>query len=186
MRNKNRRKHYASDHMRRMAKVLMECRKFTNKEDASLSDFLAPAYSETLMQASLRIAGCTESGNSLTHPSVALKIGHDLGKVAEAKEILAIKAGDRKMEKEATDLLKVIQKQWKTKVSSFALAIQDERNFKKKNGPSSSTRSRETVRASGFDMTSMTTTSYKRAVILVQARLASFNKRRPGELESLR
>ena len=188
-RNKLRHKNYASDHMRRCARMLLLCRELNPAAGETMSDFIKPECFDTVLEAAMMSAGGT--GATMAHPSVALKLGYDIQKMAETKQALAIRRYDKDSEEKAKGFLVLKQKEWSSKVAIMAQKIIDERRFTQR---LELPQPEDVARVSGHlqselmtlnleDKTSWKT--YTRAVTLVQARLVTFNKRRPGELESM-
>ena len=103
------------------------------------------------------------------------------------KESNAIQSRNEQEKTEAFNLMHLMETRWPTRVTHVARAIAEERHFNvevvlptPKDLLKLSTYLRKVT---SFDVT---THGFRRAIILVQARLAVYNKCRPGELESLK
>lgn len=120
-----RKHHYVGQKMRESARLLVQFRK-TTKSDASMDDLLHHQHNDSVVEAVHRTAGdpdmTTEDSDGCKHPSVALKLGHDLRKLAMIKEGIGIKKENKLQRKEAVKFLKLMDRDWKNLVSSPALS----------------------------------------------------------------
>ena len=67
----------------------------------------------------------------LKHPSTAIKLGHDTGRLAAAKGTYAIKKRNEAQRKEAADFPYLVTAEWKLKVKKRAACLLEERRFNK-------------------------------------------------------
>ena len=65
------------------------------------------------------------------HPSAGLKFGHDVVRMADSKEILAIKTGNETAEKEAKQVVRILKKEWPLKISICSRETLDMRRAEK-------------------------------------------------------
>ena len=103
------RRHYVSHEMRNVARLLINIRSLHPSDDeAQLETFISPKYFDTVVEAVHLTAGqiaqksISHASDDLEHrPSVALKIGHSLGKLAAVKRCQALRQDDSKRENDA-------------------------------------------------------------------------------------
>ena len=191
-RNSLRRGNYASDRMRRAAKLLIECRKLQKVDkQQSFEDFITPEFVDTIIHASQNLSGSDGNYNMKT-PSVAGKLKHDLRRLALAKELFAIKEGNNDKVKEAKAFLKVMDKEWLIKIGITESAVSQERNFNKRPElPNPTDMSKLTtfikkkLNETVYDVETPEWKTFVDVTSWVQARLVTYNKRRPGEVETL-
>ena len=122
-RNKLRRGNYTSERIRRMGKLLLECRRN--------EDMVSPDHVETIIDASLRLSGC--SGQfSMQTPSVAKRLKEDIMKIANAKEFFAIIEHDTEKEQDVKRFFKIFESQWAVRVERTATAVATNKQFNRK------------------------------------------------------
>ena len=73
------------------------------------------------------LSGAT--GDSVQHPSNALKVGYHIKDMAAIKQTAAMMARNKDDAQDATDILVVCDKKWATEVSAAACATLTERTF---------------------------------------------------------
>ena len=112
--------------------------------------------------------------------------------MASAKEYFSIKAGESGKGAEAKQFMKVLLKDWNIRIGITANDVSEERNFNKKvelphpkdvNKLTSYVKTK--LRQSNLTDQDQNWSTYSSIVTLVQTRLSTYNKRRPGEIESL-
>ena len=195
-RNPLRRGNYASDHMRRAAKLLLECRKLDESIE-TMADCLCASKIDILIQAAGNISTQSDQsdssnlGDTLTTPSVPLKLQWDIQRMVESKEVIGIKNDDAAQEREAGQFLKVFNKEWPRRLARPARALAEERRIQKTiaiPGPEDLKRFSLYLqgRIAKLDFSIRGWTKFSEVASLIQARLATYNKRRPGEVEALR
>ena len=128
----------------------------------------------------------------MTTPSVAKKLKDDLLRMADGKELFAIREGDNAKQVEAQQFKTVLAKEWLIKIGITANAVSQERHFNRSiNLPEPSdvsmlaTYLKDKLMSTLLDLQSPSLKSYKDVTSLVQVRLTTYNKRRPGEIENL-
>ena len=158
----------------------------------TMSDFLTPEHFDIVVEASLKCTGSDGQTVDMKHPSIALKLGYDVEKMASAKRTQAIKQDNEKEEREdsSAGFLLLTKREWPVRVSKRALAILDERRFNKRvhlPNPDDMAKISKYLETEilTLNLDDKSWTNHSRTVVLVQVRLATFNKRRPGELEAL-
>ena len=188
-RNKLRRKNYASEHMRRIAKLLLCCHE-QNSKIHNVDDLLQPCNFDITLDATIHLS--TDTDGNFKHLSIPIKIGRDLEMMCESKEIVAIQKGNKTSEIEATSYLKVLRKRWNNRIAIRTRCVAEERKYNKSDElppPSDiqvfSDYLKNEIAKFNANCEDPDWETYRRAAILCQCRLATFNKRRPGELEAL-
>ena len=187
--NKARNKNYVSQKMRETARYLLNLQK-VGDSSGDMSSFITPAKFDICVKAAVMTAG-ELSNDSLERPSVAIKIGHNLVKMAMIKRSMAMK--DRKPNEEAIveaeRFLLVKEGEWYEKVTSMALGNLATRKF---NSAQRLPRSEDLKKMSDYlkasikvPVASCSFEEYRELQTNVLARLLTFNRRRPGELEQM-
>ncbi|XP_069105224.1 uncharacterized protein [Argopecten irradians] len=188
--NKIKRKYYTSSRMRGSARLLHHLQDLS-AEKLTLSDYLKPKYFDLVCEGALLCAHMeNDDEEDLKSPSAALKIGFDIGRMANIKLGLALRSSNKEEKQEAEEFSSLIKLEWSTRVSKLAhLKLQD----MKVNKPASPLPIPEDLSVLGGRVVNEMKTmkyekdidTYRRAVMLVQTRLLTYNKRRSGELEAL-
>ncbi|KAJ8050051.1 hypothetical protein HOLleu_03094 [Holothuria leucospilota] len=159
------RRNYVSQKMRESARLLIQLRQL-KPGLTSWEEFLCPSQFNSAVAAVRAISGNgtedLEDVDGFLHPSLALKLGHNIKKLATIKMVLSIKEGDSGRESEAKNFIKLLNADW----ANNAELKKTLKELKDGKG---------TIRQ-----------DYKRCQLLVLAKLTTFNKRRPGEVEQLR
>ena len=188
IRNKIKRKNYASFRMRLGARLLILLRKEIDNSEASMSECLVVENFDKVVKCAL-LACEKNSDDELKHPSVALKLSDDLNKMVDAKVALAAKSRNEVERKEGKLFKSLLGREWHLKVKKQAVVLLEERQFNKNAAlpdPHDIALLAEflinQLKAIRFDIDIET---YRQVVILTQARLLLYNRRRPGELSAL-
>ena len=185
---------YASDRMRMAARVLIKIRE-NHQSTESWDEVLKPSNFKVIVNAVSRVAGLTEKNDSYEHPSNALKSGHIIKELSCHKESMALMGNpkDEKKAQEACDLIKVLEKNWSAEVSSMATATLAEAKFNITNSlptPKDIKLLSDYIQAQAHMLSSVnslkTKEGFHKGVEIAQTRLLSYNKRRPGEIDSIR
>lgn len=185
-RNKLKRKAYAAERMRLTARLLLKCQEL-DAECRSIDTLLTMRNFDLLIKGALMLAGQVAGDTDMLRPATLLKIGNDVEKMIAIKQVAAIECDDDEKRSEATDLLHLMRNRWSERLAGTARAQVEERRFKvQANLPSPE----DLKKLSSFihaeiQKCGLVRPNLKRAMVLAQARLALFNKRRPGELEGL-
>lgn len=87
-------KHYVRDKMREMARFVMQLRKIPDLESFKLTDIIAPENFKHCLTATRELTGFDASSGTFKTPSLALKIGHALKKVAKILKRQKIESRD--------------------------------------------------------------------------------------------
>ncbi|KAJ8034133.1 hypothetical protein HOLleu_20850 [Holothuria leucospilota] len=107
--------------LREIARLLLEFRQTSRNEKATLSDIIVPSKFEVLLTAVRSLAGFDKETHQYLTPSLALKLGHSLKKVAMLVVSKALIDGNDVKERQARDFLTLISENWDWEVSSHAL-----------------------------------------------------------------
>ncbi|XP_033758150.1 uncharacterized protein LOC117340499 [Pecten maximus] len=188
--NRLRRRNITSFRMRLAGRLLLLIRDKLQLKESTMSSVLIPKNFDLIVESTLDV--CKENQEKeLQNPSSAIKLGYDLSRLASLKLGFSIKASDEKLKQEATDFLRLMQLEWSVKVTKLARVTLEERRFnKEKELPHPediahlATYMVEALKT--LDLSEPNEAIFREAVILTQARLLLYNRRRPGELESLR
>ena len=179
---------YASCKMRLCARILQRIREIAGDVRLSWQQVLAPQHFKLVVKAVAFVSGAT--GDSFEHPSNALKAGYHVKELANIKEALAVMERNKEEAEDARDFLLVCRKNWVTEISAVACATLTERTFNKLVDlprPADLQRlSQHLQREAGLITSIDDEESYRHAVEVTQARLLTYNKRRPGELQSIK
>jgi hypothetical protein len=172
----------------------LECRQVSSTSgmisatSGSMSDFLEPQHFKCVLKAVQKVAGGTEE--SYKTPSNALKSGHHIKEMCAIKETFSIIAKDKDGMESAAQFLTLVKSNWAVEISTLACATLSERRYNtvvelptpQDIAKLSSYLQNEEVKIRKIE----TAGEFRRACEVVQARLTSYNKRRPGEIEALR
>ena len=187
IRNKLRRGSYASNKMRLCARVLIECRRI-DSSTSQWSAFLIPEKFKTVVQAVTTLCGGTD--DSLETPSNALKMGQHIKELTDIKETNASIKRDTSSVEDCRQFRLLVEKNWRVEVSALACAILSERKFNKTiqlPGSDDLRKLSEYLKSQATKIQEITNAdAYRHAVQVAEARLLTYNKRRPGELEAIR
>lgn len=195
VRNKLRRGEYTRAKMRLVAKALIKAQEKVNseleeeqKEEMSWYKLMKCSYFKLVVESVKAVSGGTEE--SFQTPSNALKLGYAIKELADLKCTEAQMDGDVEGVDEATDFRKLVSRRWCPDISALACATISEGRFNKIQvlpepedlQKLSQYLLSETKKLSNNEWEK---DDFKRGVTVVEAYLLLFNKRRPGELESV-
>ena len=194
--NKRKRRNYSSFHMRLAARLLKELRKRKNQAQLSFTEAIKPSEFDMFVESSLTCGYADPSkqeNDDMCHPSVPLKLGFDISRLAGLKLAQSIKQSDEVGQKEASDFIQLLKMEWNTRVNRFSRAKLAERSFNRRNplpDPENivklATYLVNKLQNLELDPASANMMTFRKVATLVQSRLLLYNRRRPGELEALR
>ncbi|XP_021356135.1 uncharacterized protein LOC110452122 [Mizuhopecten yessoensis] len=187
--------------LRELGRLLIEMRKTTPVNGTSLQNFndiIKPENFDRITEVVWNIAGTSLSGEEVytqrglpkyEKPSLALKLGHSLKKMAEMKRGCAIRNGDEVGRKEAENYIILHASEWNDKISSHASQTLSERRH---NDPNLLPLTEDVVKLRRYLLDeqqrlipllrSAPSASIWRTLALVAlTRVTVFNKRRGGE-----
>ncbi|KAK3108247.1 hypothetical protein FSP39_004029 [Pinctada imbricata] len=187
--NKIKRKNYTSYRMRLAARLLTLLRKELNMPNASYLDLIKGEYFSAFVKCSIEACGVTDD-EELKYPSTALKLGFDVSRLAGAKSCYGITNRKDELRNEADDFTKLVEKLWKVHVKKRAATLLEERQFNKKTELPLPDDVAKLAKYLVDSLKSLKLTAdpavFQRVVVLTEARLLLYNRRRPGELEAIR
>ena len=126
-------KAYISQKLRILGRLLKElCR--VNGKDEPLSKFLRPGYFDQCLIATKTLSNYAVGSNDapeMQTPSLALKIGHALTKVAGLERGSAARNKDKSTVEDLRSFIDLIETEWSTRISKVALNTMAENNFRK-------------------------------------------------------
>ena len=193
--NKLKRKYYTSTRMRGAARLLSHLHDLSG-EKLQMTDYIKPVYFDTMCEAALSCASVDNDDiEDLATPSAALKIGFDIGRLTQLKLGIAICEGNKTMKEEAELFNSLMIMEWTLKVSKLAHLKLNQMKLSKslplpvpEDLASLSKHFKTGLQTLDFShcLTAAISNIYKRAVVLVQTRLLTHNKRQSAELEVLR
>lgn len=120
---------YARQKMREMARLLITARAITPLK--STEDLVMPCNFPHVIQAVRSVAGYDVESNSYKIPSLALKLGHSLAKVAGIVQCNAIIANRPAVAESAKQFATLHQKKWTESISAAALGTLQQAKWNK-------------------------------------------------------
>ena len=124
-----RRNDYIRQQMREMARLLITARAITPLK--STEDLVMPCNFPHVIQAVRSVAGYDVESNSYKIPSLALKLGHSLAKVAGIVQCNAIIANRPAVAESAKQFATLHQKKWTESISAAALGTLQQAKWNK-------------------------------------------------------
>lgn len=179
-------KYYASQHMRRMAKFLIHLRKLDSPENEvqtqSLWDFLVPSKYDLVVAAAVQLTfPYMDDIENLRSPSIKV--------INEKWARIQIRETPDPDEAHSCDtFLRLMNIKWTERVTKMARTVLVQRSFiKEVEIPSPDDIKTLTEHICKelpiLNLQNYVESTYKRAVVLCQARLVLYNKRRSGEID---
>lgn len=110
---------YIRQKMRETGRLVLQGRK--NGKLKMLSEFFVPANFPHVIEAVKNVAGLNEETNTYKTPSLALKLGHNLKKIANIVECEAMISGDENVIRNVQVFKQICDTKWSECVSSQAL-----------------------------------------------------------------
>ena len=209
--NESKRMYYASQRMRDSSRMLSEVRKLSGNENMTMWEALRPAFFDDFVSGALNLAlPHMDDEEELQSPSYGIKIKYDLERMAGFKRRIAAKAMDKPNESQATKMKMKEEKEqasemqynlrppagrseWTIQVTRAAhKVLKDRQDTKVKNLPKPADLQRLSEEnkkgLGGLDLrvTAATWERFSTAVKYAQSTLLTFNKRRSGEIESIK
>ena len=193
--NKEKRRYYTSQHMRLMAKVLIELRRLDQVDgnissDKTFADYMKPSEFDRIIAAALECCfPFMDDMEELKAPSNGIKIKYDLKRMLTARWALLVKT-DKHNEaiEEVKTCLELVSIEWGEKITKLAHAIMVRRQFsirKELPAPDDVQRLTEHV-SSQLRSAELTPENFSRIVMLAQTRILLYNKRLSGEINAIR
>ncbi|XP_072289236.1 uncharacterized protein [Eucyclogobius newberryi] len=178
--------------LRQIARLVLEAQKKTPLKE--MEDFFVPDNFKHVVSAVNTVAGYNSKSNSYSSPSLAIKLGYQLQKLCSIVEGNAIKCGDESRAKSAQSFLEVYKKKWNTLVSASALTtLRETKRVKEKSVPSvqdvkqlnSYVANAHAVAENKF-REHVSAETYAALAKVILGRVILFNRRKPGEVSSLK
>ena len=190
------RKNDISQRLRQLARLLLECRKKNEDSTLSFNDLLCSEKFDTCIEGANSICGLNITNDGRREfkvPSLALRLGHLLGKMVAAKQGFCLRNNNTEGLKEAERFGLLLQGEWTDTIATTAhntlkrrkdqdiqiLPVTEDlrllRQYHKKE-------MRQTIDALQESHSYLT---WRRLAQLIMTRLIIFNKRRGGEVSKL-
>lgn len=185
--NKINRSHYTSQLMRLVARLKLELN-MDKEEGHELSYYIKPDQFLTVCKAVLRISMQDDDNEEeFKAPSNAIKMKYDLKRLACIKLSEAIIEKNALRQKDAEDFIKLMDMRYTDNLAKVALFNQHLNTRKPLPDPHDIKALSEYLnrQLAIFDVMEVSFERYKRAIILAQAKLISFNRRRCGEVQQV-
>ena len=177
----------SSFRMRLAARLLLETRNLLYIPDLDMFELIMPKNFDAIAKATLLLCKSNDC-DELKHPSVALKVGYDMSRLAGLKLAQSFKIYDDIGKIDAQEFLQVMKLQWATNVSKLAHTVVNERHFKERRqlpNPKDTQTLAEKLTSSSNDIDLSDKGQYTAVAKLVLPRLMLYNRRRCGEIEAL-
>ncbi|XP_076739147.1 uncharacterized protein LOC101480133 isoform X1 [Maylandia zebra] len=120
---------YIRQKMREIARLLITARAMTPLK--STEDLVMPTNFPHVIQAVRAVAGYEQESNSYKTPSLALKLGHSLAKVASIVQCKAIIANRYDVAESAKQFATLYEKKWSESISAAALGTLQQAKWNK-------------------------------------------------------
>ncbi|XP_026089426.1 uncharacterized protein LOC113063327 isoform X1 [Carassius auratus] len=123
------RNYYIKQKMREVARLLITARSLTPIHN--MEDFIQPCNFPHVIKAVRAVAGFSEEANTYKIPSLALKLGHSLVKIANSVECNALMSGRDTAAESARNFRRLYESKWNEVVSAAALTTLGEAKWNK-------------------------------------------------------
>jgi len=175
--------------MRQSAKLLRRLRRMDSQSSSSLSDYIQPTKFKLVVQAAKECAGFCET--EYQTPSSALKFGGMLKRLAEHKQVDALKRGDTSTADESSQFIKLCEMSWANEVSSVAVRNLADR---KRNAAQFMPLTEDVVKLNSFLVSEAgvlvetvdSCESFLKLTQVVLAKTILFNRKRQGEVGKIK
>ena len=117
---------YIRQKLRELGRLVEDLRIKDDSPDKFLGDYIDPSYYRMVVTACRSIAGFDNMFNKYGTPSLALKLGHSLGKCAKLMLGQAIEHQNKAQQDKADEFMKLLQMNWADDVSSNAIRTLNE------------------------------------------------------------
>ena len=192
-----RRKNDVAQRMRQLARLVLEINDNESEPRNSISEFINGDGFDKIVHGVELLAGFSKSKENISVfaiPSLAIRLGHCLNKIAQMKRGIALRETDDKSLKDAENFLKLMESDWTDNVSSIALASLRTNKFNK---PPMLPVTEDLIKIRDYQqdrisylvqkLTKKTPTyhRWKELAAVTLSRVIMFNKRRGGEAAKL-
>lgn len=120
---------YIRQKMREVARLLIMARSLTPLRN--MEDLVKPSNFPHVIKAVRAVAGFNEENNNFKTPSLALKLGHSLMKIATAIECNALMSGRDEVAEFARNFRRIYESKWNEVISAAALTTLSEAKWNK-------------------------------------------------------
>lgn len=110
---------YIRQKMRETGRVVLQGKK--NGKLQNILDFFVPANFPHVLQAVRKVTGFSEETNTYKTPSLALKLGHNLKKIANIVECEGMMSGEENTARNAQVFKQLCDTKWNESISAHAL-----------------------------------------------------------------
>ncbi|XP_076850568.1 uncharacterized protein LOC143500340 isoform X1 [Brachyhypopomus gauderio] len=183
---------YIRQKMREVGRLLLEARRLTPIR--SMEDFVLPSNFPHVIKSVRAVSGHCEETNTYRIPSLALKLGHSLSKIATSVECSAIITGRERLAEDARSFRVLQEHKWNESISAAAGTTLNEA---KMNKPQVLPFTEDVKTLHSFLNTEMTkyqhalkdhsdVKTYASLCKLVLAKVILFNRRRGGEASRMK
>ncbi|CAL9708054.1 unnamed protein product [Knipowitschia caucasica] len=178
--------------LRQITRLVLEAQKKTPLKE--MEDFFVPDNFKHVISAVNIVAGYDSESNTYSSPSLAIKLGYQLQKLCSIVESNAIESGDESRAKSAQGFLEMYKNKWNKLVSASALTtLRETKRVKEKSVPSiqdvkclnSFVANAHTVAENMF-REHVSADTYASLAKVLLSRVILFNRRKPGEVSSLK
>ena len=121
---------YVRQRMRQTARLLNKIKEFDSSIE-KLQDALKPSKFDLIVKAVKECSKFDETSGMYTTAGLALKIGYNLDKCSLILISNAIKVGNRNLQEETENFMRLKESQWAEEISSKALFTLEERHYNK-------------------------------------------------------
>ena len=124
---------YISQKMRVLSRLVSKLREITGFGDSYLESFLKPIYFDDVVKATRHVSTyiVTDAAPEMKTPSLALKIGYALDKVAGLEKGRALRTKDRDTIEDLDYFIHLMKTEWSTRISTIALNTLQENSYQK-------------------------------------------------------
>ncbi|XP_058639539.1 uncharacterized protein LOC131544877 isoform X2 [Onychostoma macrolepis] len=129
LKSQSRRNYHIKQKMRELARLLITARSLTPIHN--MEDFIQPCNFPHVIKAVRAVAGFSEETNTYKIPSLALKLGHSLVKIANSVECNALMSGRDTAAESARNFRRLYESKWNEVVSAAALTTLGEAAWNK-------------------------------------------------------
>jgi hypothetical protein len=191
VRNKLKQKYCTSSRMREAARLLANARTILNS-DCTMSELLKPEHFDDVAKAALITASPGfDDEEDLKSPSTAIRLRYEIKRMLNVKWAEGIKGNNEVTVTESKSFLKLLKSEWSTKVTNFATRTLQVRMVNKDKshpepGDIIAIQKKIQEAISNFDVKDISPQNFRLAEEMTQVRLLLYNKRRSGEIESMR
>jgi hypothetical protein len=190
--NRNKRAKYTSQVMRLAARLLLNLHNLMPLKENNLWNYLVPDHFDLVVKSTLQTAvPGLDDERLLEKPSNAIKLGFDIKHMVNIKVGLAIQENDKLARKEGQDLLAVMDIFWETNVTKLARsALQDRRINKQTMLPKASDIEKLNKhlkeKFANLDLVKTSSENFAKVAETILTKLLVYNRRRSGDMESVR